>query len=283
MDDALLEALEHQSIIGNRISGTFTSKAYDNILKKLCAKFKDVSFDKEKIKNCVKYLKRNFGCCYDLFKGLSGFAWHPLTNTWHADPDSRPEAKVWMTKLVRNYKKLEELFGDDRASEEDAETAAEVRERNACFNDIEIGVQGDQTMEEVDFLVSQSQANLSGYDVDPESPLLNKSNEENTSKKKLKVKRSKVDMTVQLNESFNRFADVIRESTVELVKTQQRLQIPESEIWKYLEELQLEEKVEDAAYLYLTKEPARLGAFIGCPSHRRKNILLTMLHDAAII
>ncbi|KAJ3706954.1 hypothetical protein LUZ61_010659 [Rhynchospora tenuis] len=289
MDDALLDALEYQSNIGNRVSGTFTSKAYDNILKELSDKFKDVAFDKEKIKNRVKYLKRNFGICYDLFKGLSGFSWNSVSNMWSADPGvwkdlfkSRPEAKVWMTKPVRNYKKLEALFGDDRATEEDAETAAEIRERNARLNDVESGVQVDETVEEIDFLVSQNEATIGGYDVDPESPLLNKSNgEEGTSKQKQKVKRSKYVEAVNLNESFKTFADAIKESTAEMMKPQQRLPIPESEIWKYLEELQLgDEKFEDAAYLYLTKEPGRLGAFIGCPSHRRKNILLAMLRDA---
>ncbi|KAJ4772520.1 Myb/SANT-like DNA-binding domain protein [Rhynchospora pubera] len=292
MDDALLDALEYQSNSGNQINGTFTSKAYDNILKELSGKFKDVAFDKEKIKNRVKYLKRNFGSCYDLFKGLSGFSWNPVSNMWGAEPGvwqdlfkSRPEAKVWMTKPVRNYKKLEALFGDDRATEEDAETAAEIRERNARLNDVESGVQVDETIEEVDFLVSQNQATLGGYDVDPESPLLNKSSgEENTSKQKQKIKRSKYVEAVNLNESFKTFANAIKESTVEMMKTPQRLPIPESEIWTYLEELQLEdEMVEDAAYLYLTKEPDRLAAFLGCPSHRRKTILLKMLHDAAVI
>ncbi|KAJ4756810.1 Myb/SANT-like DNA-binding domain protein [Rhynchospora pubera] len=184
-----------------------------------------------------------------------------------------------MTKPVRNYKKLESLFGDDRAVEEDAETAAEIRERNTHLNDLESEI--SQTIEEIDFLVAQNQANIGGYNVDPES-LLNKSSG-GKKEKKQKTKKSIDAETINLNESFKIFADAMKESTAQLVKTQQRLQIPESEIWNYLEELQLEEEVQDAAYLYLTNEPAKLGAFIGCPIQRCKTILLTMLRDAAIL
>ncbi|KAJ3699284.1 hypothetical protein LUZ61_002989 [Rhynchospora tenuis] len=174
MDDVLLDALEYQSIAGNRVSGTFTSKAYDNILKELCGKFGDVPFDKEKIKNRVKYLKKNFA--------------------------KRPEAGVWMTKPVRNYKKLEALFGDDRAVEEDADTAAELRERNARLNDAESEIHVGETVEEIDFMVSQNQATIGGYNVDPES-LLNKSSG-GKKEKKQKTRRSVDAETINLNESF---------------------------------------------------------------------------------
>nr|POF17405.1 hypothetical protein CFP56_68946 [Quercus suber] len=39
MDDALVDAFLHQVIIGGRVNGTFTSKAYDDIVKELVEKF----------------------------------------------------------------------------------------------------------------------------------------------------------------------------------------------------------------------------------------------------
>ena len=33
MDDALVDTFLHQVIIGGRVNGTFTSKAYDDIVK----------------------------------------------------------------------------------------------------------------------------------------------------------------------------------------------------------------------------------------------------------
>ena len=38
MDDALVDAFLHQVIISDRVNETFTSKAYDNIVKELVEK-----------------------------------------------------------------------------------------------------------------------------------------------------------------------------------------------------------------------------------------------------
>ena len=73
MDDALVDVFLHQMIIGGRVNGTFTSKVYDDIVKKLVKKF-HMEINKDKVKNRQKTLKKNFHECYDIFKdGLSGF------------------------------------------------------------------------------------------------------------------------------------------------------------------------------------------------------------------
>ncbi|KAJ3685960.1 hypothetical protein LUZ61_015124 [Rhynchospora tenuis] len=290
MDDVLIDAFVHQNNIGNRVGGTFTSKAHDNILKEVSEKFPEVSFDKAKIKNRMKYIKRGFGPCYDIFKnGLSGFSWNSATSTWGASADvwkklleKHPEATPWMNKPVRNYKKLASLYGNDRATLEDTETAAEVRERIAQLNDEEIEVQEAENIEEVDLLISQNQASLGGHNISPESLLINKTVEgASTSKKKQKINKINDDEAAYIKESFKSVADAIERSTSELVKSNQRLQIPESEIWAYLEELQLDdEEVKNDAYLYLTENPAKLGAFLGCPTQSRKRILLKMLQNS---
>ncbi|KAJ4764230.1 Myb/SANT-like DNA-binding domain protein [Rhynchospora pubera] len=298
MDDALIDAFIHQKNIGNRVNGTFTTKALDNILKEVSDKFKDVSFDKAKIKNRMKYIKRIFGPCYDVFKGgLSGFSWNPVTCTWGAHPDvwkdlikAHPEAELLMNKPVCNYFKLADLFGSDRATEEGSNTAAEIRERNAqerndCLCDEEIEVHRSQSIEEIDFLVSQNQATLGGYNVDPEV-LLNKSSGEGTSKKKQKKKSSEEEENAILKESFKYIADAIKdsiESTAELVKSQQRVNNPIGEVWDYLEELQLDEEVQNDAYIYLIDNPAKLQGFMSCPRRSRKTILLKMLHNAKTV
>jgi hypothetical protein len=101
--------------------------------------------------------------------------------------------------------------------------------------------------------------------------------EVSTSKKKRKTSELNDDDIVMLKESFKSVADAIKESTAELVKSHQRLQILESEIWTHLEELQLSEEVKNNAYLYLTENPSKLGAFLGCPMSARKTILIKML------
>lgn len=56
MDDALIDAFSCQTTVGNRVGGTFTFKAYDLILEKLSKKLSDTHFDKEEIKNRMKYI-----------------------------------------------------------------------------------------------------------------------------------------------------------------------------------------------------------------------------------
>ena len=50
MDDTLMDTFLHQVIIGGKVNGTFTSKAYDDIVKKLVEKF-DMEINKDKMKN----------------------------------------------------------------------------------------------------------------------------------------------------------------------------------------------------------------------------------------
>ncbi|KAI9126321.1 hypothetical protein K1719_002742 [Acacia pycnantha] len=58
MDDALVDAFLHQQNDGNRVSGTFTSKAYDTIIKELQEKF-GRPFEKEKVKSRWKLVKKH--------------------------------------------------------------------------------------------------------------------------------------------------------------------------------------------------------------------------------
>ena len=98
MDDALVDALLHQHNKGNKVNGTWTSKAYDNIVAKLKVKISE-EIDKNKVKNHQKTIKSNFSKCYNLFKnGLSRFAWNSTTKLWSVKP------KVWEILFeVRNY------------------------------------------------------------------------------------------------------------------------------------------------------------------------------------
>ena len=67
MDDDLVDAFLHKVIICGRVNGTFTSKAYDCIVKELVEKF-HMEINKDKVKNQQKILKKNFHECYDIFK-----------------------------------------------------------------------------------------------------------------------------------------------------------------------------------------------------------------------
>ena len=97
IDDALVDDFLHQVIIGGRVNGTFTSKAYDDIVKEFVEKF-DMEINKDKVKNRQNTLKKNFHECYDIFKdGLSDFGWNDSLNMWTAEPE------VWMPLIVVIY------------------------------------------------------------------------------------------------------------------------------------------------------------------------------------
>ena len=56
MDDTLMDDFLHQVTIGGRVNGTFTSKAYDDIVKELVENF-HMEINKDKMKNRQKTLK----------------------------------------------------------------------------------------------------------------------------------------------------------------------------------------------------------------------------------
>ncbi|KAL5539290.1 hypothetical protein UlMin_044020 [Ulmus minor] len=86
MDVVLIDALLEQQVNGNRVDGTFTTTAYNNVLK-ICREELNYPFEKDHLKNRLKTLKSNFNACYDIFKGLSGFAWSPITKMFEAEPE----------------------------------------------------------------------------------------------------------------------------------------------------------------------------------------------------
>ncbi|KAK1591193.1 hypothetical protein Q3G72_003688 [Acer saccharum] len=124
MDRVLLNALLGQQVNGNRIDGTLTTSAYNNVLK-ICREELKYPFDKDHLKNRIKNLKINFNAGYDLLKGLSGFSWSPITRMFEAEPESKPSAKKWRVTEIQNYDKLLELFVKDRANGEGVISAKE--------------------------------------------------------------------------------------------------------------------------------------------------------------
>ena len=85
MVNALVDAFSYQVNIGGRVNGTFTSKAYDDIVKELTDKF-HIGINKNKVKNQQKTQKFFFHECHDIFKeGLSGFGWNDTLQIWIAE------------------------------------------------------------------------------------------------------------------------------------------------------------------------------------------------------
>ncbi|KAA8536218.1 hypothetical protein F0562_028696 [Nyssa sinensis] len=123
MDDALIDAFYQQNVIGNKIDGTFTAKACNEVVKELCEKL-GMDVNKDRVKNRLKTIKTHFNECFDLFNyGLSGFSWSPITKLWSVKPEvwkslieAKPKTRKWRTTPINHYDKLCEMFAKDRAT-----------------------------------------------------------------------------------------------------------------------------------------------------------------------
>ncbi|KAK4848573.1 hypothetical protein QYF36_014695 [Acer negundo] len=183
MDVVLLDALLEQQANGNRIDGTFTTTAYNNVLK-ICREELKYQFDKDHLKNRIKTLKINFNACYDLSK-------------------SKPSAKKWRVTEIQNYDKLLELFAKDRANGEGAISAKEkVKqwEKESCDQFVDL-----ERLEKV-----------TTDNFNPVSPQCNSQGV--NSSKVLKRKASMVDafekQVEMIQVGMNNVADAIREGNV---------------------------------------------------------------------
>ncbi|KAG6470760.1 hypothetical protein ZIOFF_071837 [Zingiber officinale] len=243
MDDALIDAYLNQHNIGNRVGGTFTTHAFENIVNELKAKFSDKLIDKERIQNRMKHIKRCWFSCYDIFKnGMSGFGWDPITEFFIAEPEVwqqlieiKPAAAEWKTKPIRNYEKLVQLYGKDRATGQYAETASEMRKRKASIEvENNVGGHNFETIDEVEFMISQQDIHLDNEDavnMDAQIPTQpSKSQAESfvgSSSKKKSAKKGKVD-DENISNAIEHVAQAIMSSTHEMVKSNE-LPIPEHE------------------------------------------------------
>lgn len=100
MDAALVDALMQEFENGNKVNGTFTSIAYNNVTDELVRLFGD-QIDKVKIQNRWKTLKRNYSEYHEIFKGgMSGFSWNSTTQLWDA------EEPVWAALIEVNFVNL---------------------------------------------------------------------------------------------------------------------------------------------------------------------------------
>ncbi|KOM25987.1 hypothetical protein LR48_Vigan213s001000 [Vigna angularis] len=133
MDACLLYSMIEESRIGNRVDGSWTSQAYSNIIDHFHSSGY-VAITKNNVKNRQKVLKDKWREEHDLFSGLSGFAWNPVSMTFQAEDEvwmdliqSRPTAAKWRVNSMKHYDLLVELWAADRATRSGVRTARQAR------------------------------------------------------------------------------------------------------------------------------------------------------------
>nr|KYP62003.1 hypothetical protein KK1_016518 [Cajanus cajan] len=138
MDFRLLIAMLDEARLDNRVDGSWTTQAYNNIVEAL-RQTRLTGITKNNVKNRQKSLKDRWQEVHDLFSGLSGFAWDESTKQFTAEPEvwddllqAKPAAAKWRVSSIRYYDLMEELWGVDRATGHMARTARQAR-RNIAF------------------------------------------------------------------------------------------------------------------------------------------------------
>ncbi|KOM29681.1 hypothetical protein LR48_Vigan743s001400 [Vigna angularis] len=133
MDARLLYCMIEESRMGNRVDESWTSQAYSNIVDHLHSAGY-VAITKNNVKNRQKVLKDKWREVHDLFSGLSGFAWNPVSMTFHAEDEvwmdliqSRPAAAKWRVNSIKHYDLMVELWAVDRATGSSVRTARQAR------------------------------------------------------------------------------------------------------------------------------------------------------------
>ncbi|KAJ4790042.1 Myb/SANT-like DNA-binding domain protein [Rhynchospora pubera] len=271
MDRILINAFIHEQSIGNRPNGTFSTQAYDNIVKELQEAFPKKLVDKDKIKNRIKYLKKDFGACYDIFKNAtSGFAWSPHTKMWDAEPgawatfiQAYPQAKDLMGKPVLHYESLKQLFAKDRANGDGAETPAEMRQRSAQW----MGIPEGNIIDDIDRMATHNGATRETDDENiGSSPEANK-----------KHKTYKEEVQEKLLKGIESVSDAITKSTDASVKAHTVLSMPAKEIYQHVNELGLDPMDKKLAYRFLIENANVLEMVLGYPIEERKEFFMDIL------
>lgn len=203
----------------------------------------------------------------DIFKFLYNVTKIYTSSYVHFVLQSHPEAADWMNKPILHYDKLVKLYGQDRATRDNAESPSEMRQRMAA----QTGDIKGENIAEIDRLVSQNEATLGGVD------------EENINspeaRRRQKDKASKEEVQAEIIRGIENVANAIVKSTEELVKSNQRLPISEKQIWNHVVELSLDLNKKMPAYLFLIKNSDMLGALLGGPLEECKELLMSTIYS----
>jgi len=83
MDEKLLTAMIEEARLGNKVDGSWTTQAYNNIVSNL-NQLGFVSVSKNNVKNRQKVVKEKWHEVHDLFSSLSGFSWSSSSKRFEA-------------------------------------------------------------------------------------------------------------------------------------------------------------------------------------------------------
>ncbi|XP_065864401.1 uncharacterized protein [Euphorbia lathyris] len=227
---------------------------------------------------------------------MSGFAWNPMTEMWSAEPEvwkqlieANPKAQEWMNKRIRNYAKLAELYGQDRATCQCSEDPIEIANRRR--NNTDVNPVFNNTIDEIDFRISQNDIRLENVreyenidddiDIGAVRGRKHRSTSEppgSTKSKKAKMSNNDDGGFIILSNSMDKMANAMKESSEMMTNAILAKNTTSNyDVWALLEEMGLESNLIARAYVFLAKNPNMVDALLKCPIHQRKHVLLEMM------
>ncbi|CAK8534483.1 unnamed protein product [Lathyrus sativus] len=298
MDDALVDAFMHEYVKGNKVNGTFTISAYENIAAELRTLFRN-KVDKVKIKNCWKPLKKNFIEYYDIFKGgMIGFSWNSTTQLWDAESEvwdalikSKLKALNWKIVPIPNYEKMVIFYGPNRADGEESRTLKETKKQKLSVTNEDFV----ETIQDIDDHVVRNEVNLESFDAtyDFSVPETQSSDPLSGSKrKKMKVVKNKDTNNdiAELQESFVLVANALTEGNAairegnEIMRERQKYELPPisgEETCNLIKECGCDAKSLPQIYCTVMKDADKLRMILQCLLEAREAVIMQMVFGSS--
>ncbi|XP_057720378.1 uncharacterized protein LOC130934870 [Arachis stenosperma] len=282
MDTTFIDALIEECHKGNRVDGTFTTMAYDNILSHLRSIYGN-HIHKENLKNRLKTLNDHFGVCYDNFHGLSGFSWNSITKMFEAEAEVWKELiKKWMRTPIKHYDKLFEIYGTDRATGKHAESAKEKVKRWEKHKEI-INLNDDDS-----FLNMEEEWNE--YPITPyatsftmgHSPEIGLSNQSTGSQGTSSRAEEQVQVAKEQVQIAKQQVRMAERDLVILEQSKPRI-YSENDVWNELENLGVMPELRMRCYHFLCREDRAKRDFFGVPADVRLATLYELMREAGAL
>jgi len=187
-----------------------------------------------------------------------------------------------MTKPIENYDKLVLACSEDRAVGGHAENDEDIRQKRPRTVEFEsLGTTEEMTVDSLHEAGNSHEVDNDHEVTSPEVQVVQEPRAKRSRKSRDNVEVEVIKMALKdvadaFRESTAVHDKVFRDSIAAYEKSHQKL-IPEDEVWKLLEELQIESNLFTNTYLYLVENPSKVRALLGCPKHRQKTFLMEMM------
>ncbi|XVF64416.1 hypothetical protein PTKIN_Ptkin09bG0167600 [Pterospermum kingtungense] len=228
---------------------------------------------------------------------ISGFAWNPTTKMFDAEMDvwqqliqEKPQARKWMHMSVDNYDKLLELFGEQRATGQYAESAREKVARwqmEGCSSQIDLNDSMDSyMMSDSEGIMGNDFSNAENVNSPENAPSIN--SQGTSSSRGRKRKASMMEMLAKqyekLNTNIERVSEVldrgnviaengnmIAEKSLSIIESGRPQFYKPEEIYAEVELIgsEMGEDFVINAYNYLSNNASATRSFFGLPRDKR--------------